>query len=125
MKIWIYALLFFAPLSLANNADPFNKTNRQTAPNAALTNRASLCNLNQFAIAEHSPFKQLRLIGVLISQESSESLFMNEQQQIFSVKKEEFISEQKLQLIEISKQKVELLQWKANCEKPEKIILKI
>lgn len=125
MKYWIYVLLFFTPFSFAEHNDPFNKIGHQTVRNATLINRASLCHPNQLTIAEHSPFKQLRLIGVLINEEQSESLFMNEQHQIFSVKKEEFISEEKLQLIEISKQKVELLQWKANCEKPEKIILKI
>ncbi|MCI7352205.1 MAG: pilus assembly protein PilP [[Actinobacillus] rossii] len=122
-----YFLLFFILLTAAEARDPFNKENMQTAaPTAAEQHtKSTTCNANENTIADNLTFKQLRVIGVLIEEKQQEALFINDEKQIFSVKVGEFVSSEKLQIKTITKQKITLSQWQANCENTDLIILKL
>ena len=122
-----YFLLFFILFTPAEARDPFNKENMQTvAPTAAEQHiKSTTCNANENAIADNLTFKQLRVIGVLIEEKQQEALFINDEKQIFSVKVGEFVSSERLQIKTITKQKITLLQWQANCENTDLIILKL
>lgn len=125
MRFFSYFLLMLFISTSIYGQDPFNKSKGATATKGIEQNYISLCHSDKEAVADRVPFKQLSLIGVLMEKDRAEALFADQTQQVFSAKVGEFLAQERLQIKEISKQKVSLSQWKKHCEKPEVMTLKL
>ncbi|MDY5422053.1 pilus assembly protein PilP [Actinobacillus porcinus] len=125
MRFFSYFLLMLFISTQTYGRDPFNKGSGATVTKRTEQHLIALCHVDEEAVADRIPFEQLYLIGILSEKDRSEALFVDQTQQVFTVKVGEFLALERLQLKAVSKQKVLLSQWKTNCEKPEIITLKL
>ncbi|TCJ94691.1 pilus assembly protein PilP [Volucribacter psittacicida] len=118
-------LLLILPLSLFAQAfsDPFNNTGSATPPphNLAHLN----CHKQQRIIAEHIPFVDIRFVGMIQRGENRLILFSEPTQQVFQAKQGDFISQQRLQIQQISAQHIQLFDWQQSlsCEQPKTLFI--
>lgn len=120
--------LFIFVVSSAYGADPFDKNRRAEArrapPHPVTATPNQTCHAGDAVIAENINFKRLKLVGLLSEKDRPQALFQSDEKQIFMVKEQEFIAQERLQIQQIGKTAVHLNQWKLDCHKPERLTLK-
>ncbi|MDG6896080.1 pilus assembly protein PilP [Volucribacter amazonae] len=96
-------------------ADPFNKAST-TTPHLAQLN----CHKEQKVLAQHIPFEDIQWVGIIQQAENISLLFSLPTQQVLQAKQGDFISQQRLQIQQVSTQQIRLLDWQQSlsCEQP-------
>ncbi|MDG2943031.1 pilus assembly protein PilP [Exercitatus varius] len=120
--------LFIFVVSSAYGADPFDKNRRTEAhraqPHPVTATPNQTCHSGNEIIAENINFKRLKLVGLLSEKDRPRALFQTDEKQIFMVKEQDFIAQERLQIQQIGKNAVHFNQWKLDCHKPERLTLK-
>lgn len=125
----LYFLLitcFVANLALAN--DPFDKTQRNNSAQGNNTNVVATgqCHQQQEAIFADTPFKELKVVGVLQNKSNWQVLLADGNQQVNVVTLHDFVGAERLQIQTINKQQIELLDWQngADCSQGKIVLIK-
>lgn len=105
---------------LAQAADPFDRTQRQSSENLQPRVQRSHCTFSEPSLAAESDFEQLKLVGVVLYKTSPEALFLDMRQQLIIAKQGNRLGQEGYLLQKISKQGVQLLRSKqGQCEQSE------
>lgn len=138
MRKLTFCFLF---LSIIANADPFFGEAEQHKPEH-LSSQTEFAknqeNLTACKPAEQSfnklselnlavEFEKLKLIGIVKIHNQFRALFIDEKNQLFDFKENEFISQQQIEIRNINLKSVTYINWKLtqNCNLPYEIILKL
>lgn len=128
-KMTALCLLSLACLAYA---DPFDKSQRVLSASSQVSVEP-LHNLaceqagnNPIVFFDDVPFQDLILIGLLKQESDWQALFINKKQELIQVQKGDFLGKEMVQVENVDKQSVQLLQReKPNCQKTSQILLKL
>ncbi|UDW83738.1 pilus assembly protein PilP [Pasteurella canis] len=124
------ALILFS-LTLSVQADPFDRTQRQTQSNALMKNEKIMsltsCHALEPALFLMNDLNELKLIGVLQQQSEWLAFFMNEEKQIQSASLNQLLTAEGFRIQQISRQGITLAYWKnkQNCTENSTLFIKL
>ncbi|MCK3658337.1 hypothetical protein A4G18_06370 [Pasteurellaceae bacterium Pebbles2] len=124
-------MLFLGVFAAKANAqnDPFDNTQRDKKPvetsEYLVAKSANQCHQQQAVLMPNEKFKQLKIIGILLSKQEKRILLQNEQGEVHSLKQGEFVATESYQLKQIGKTEGQFLTWKKDCSDGEVISVKL
>ncbi|WP_150539144.1 pilus assembly protein PilP [Actinobacillus vicugnae] len=119
-----FAEPFYGEASINGNLDENNES-------LIVKNSESLTACSQPSLEKirYVPLKlsQLKFIGVLEKDNKYKAIFMTPEKQIFDLQINDWLSDEQIQIVEISLSAIKYIDWQyeKNCNSPAKIILKL
>ena len=121
---FILCLACYVPSLYAN--DPFDKNQRANKLNFESAPTNENCHQQQDAIFPESPFKQLKVIGILHNKNNQQLLLSNDEHQVSIAQIGDFVGQERLKIERIEQQQIHLLSWQnaPNCQQGQALKVK-